>query len=79
MMTVKRQLSVFIENEGIWVHWFGHPLRYSATTEETEGKYGLSVGSVDLISFNWPSENACWTRSLCPQNLRLTCMRPLID
>lgn len=47
-MTAKRKPTVFRENEGIWVHWFGHPLRYLATTEETEGKYCLSVGSVDF-------------------------------
>ncbi len=43
-----RKPTVFSGNDGIWVQWFGHPLRYLATTMETEGKYCLSIGSVAL-------------------------------
>lgn len=42
-----RNPTVFAMNEGIWVQWFAHPIRYLATTSETDGKYCLSIGSVE--------------------------------
>ncbi len=42
-----RRLTVFHDGDGIWVQWFVHPLRYLATTTETDGKYCLSIGSVE--------------------------------
>ncbi|XZE19522.1 cupin domain-containing protein [Pirellulaceae bacterium SH449] len=45
---MQRQPTVFHGNNGIWVRWFRHPLRYLATANETGGKYCLSIGEVDL-------------------------------
>lgn len=46
-MTSTRKPTIFHGDDGIWVQWFVHSLRYLATTSETDGKYCLSIGSVD--------------------------------
>ncbi len=43
-----RKPTVFHSNEGVWVNWFRHALRYLAITEQTQGKYCLSIGKVDM-------------------------------
>ncbi len=48
MSIPNRQPTVFHSGDGIWVNWFRHPLRYLATAAETDGKYCVSIGAVDL-------------------------------
>jgi quercetin dioxygenase-like cupin family protein len=43
-MTEQRQPTVFHSEDGIWVWWLGHLLRYLATESETAGQYCVSVG-----------------------------------
>jgi mannose-6-phosphate isomerase-like protein (cupin superfamily) len=44
---MNRSPTFYTKHEGIWVQWFGHPLRYLATASDTDGRYCLSVGVVD--------------------------------
>ncbi len=47
-MSDKRRPTVFHSDEGVWVNWFRHPLRYLAMTDQTQGKYCLSIGKIDM-------------------------------
>lgn len=42
-----RNPTFWPNNEGIWVQWFSHPLRYLATAAETGGSYCVSVGVIN--------------------------------
>ena len=44
---INRNPTFWSNEEGIWVEWFSHPLRYLATAAETGGKYCVSVGVID--------------------------------
>ncbi|MEM9941236.1 MAG: cupin domain-containing protein, partial [Planctomycetota bacterium] len=43
-MTEPREPTVFHADEGIWLWWLGHRIRYLATKAETDGQYSASVG-----------------------------------
>jgi quercetin dioxygenase-like cupin family protein len=44
---MSRNPTFWSNNEGIWVQWFSHPLRYLATAAETGGSYCVSVGVIN--------------------------------
>jgi hypothetical protein len=44
-MSDQRQPTCFQANEGVWLRWLGHPIRYLATEAETGGRYCMSIGT----------------------------------
>jgi len=44
-MANSRSATVYPDDEGQWLQWLGHPVRYLATAEQTGGFFCMSIGT----------------------------------
>ena len=47
-MTTERTPTIWAADEGHWLAWLGHPIRYLATGDDTDGKYAMSWATVPV-------------------------------